>query len=46
MNTRAVHLPMDLFKFVRAQARANERTVPAQMRVIIREWKMQLDKEK
>ena len=46
MDTRAVHLPDELYAEVRAIARHNDRTVPAQLRVIVREWISVVDKKK
>jgi len=46
MDTRAVHLPDELFAEVRAIAKANDRSVPGQLRVIVREWIMVVDKQK
>ena len=46
METRAVHLPIDLYHQVRADAEQNRRTVPGQLRVIIEEWKKMLDTKK
>ena len=46
MDTRAVHLPDELYDEVRAIALANCRTVPGQLRVIVREWIKVVDKQK
>ena len=45
MNTRAVHLPDELYAEVRAIARQNTRTVPGQLRVIVQEWIAVVDKK-
>ncbi len=46
METRAVHLPIDLYHQVRASATKNRRTVPGQLRVIVEEWEKMLDRKK
>jgi len=38
METRAVHLPIDMFKTVSDLAKVNHRTTPSQLRVMIEEW--------
>lgn len=37
METRVIHLPIDIYKVLERIADENERTVPAQLRVILRE---------
>lgn len=46
MKTRAVHLPFKMYREVRAIAVQNDRTVPSQLRVIIKDWKKELDTKK
>ena len=49
METRAVHLPLDLHQYLTRIAEKNRRTVPAQLRVILEQLKsgsLKLDKRK
>lgn len=46
MNTRSVHLPDELYAEVKRIAAENLRTVPSQLRVIVQEWIMVVDKQK
>ena len=39
METRAIHVPLDVYKFLLRVAKRNRRTVPQQVRVIVENLK-------